>query len=153
MTVKHAISHQYLILLGLSLLLIGCGGGGGGGGGSTNSTPAPRLSVQDLDISAENSLESVYQVNIDVDISARSTAKAYISICDNTDAQGDISQLDFDKCLLKGSLEQGVGEFELRVANHFEELIAVIWIMENDREPLIYTLSHNNQKELYWQIN
>ena len=56
-------------------------------------------------------------------------------------------------CLLKGRLEQGVGKFDLRVANHCEELITIIWIMEKDREPLIYTLSHNNQKENYWLIN
>ncbi|MBA5763727.1 hypothetical protein H2O73_15290 [Vibrio sp. 404] len=150
---KQAIIQKLLVLLASSLTLFGCGGGGGGGGGSTNSAPAAKMSVQDLNISAENSLESVYQVNIDVDISARSTAKAYISVCDNADAQGDLSQLDFDECLLKGSLDEGRGEFELRVPNHTEELIAVIWIMENDQDPLVYTLSHNNQKERYWLIN
>jgi hypothetical protein len=138
-------------------LLTACNSDSSGGsndpGSGTGSSVSPQLSVLDLKISAENSLSSVYSVDIDVDISDRSTKRAFISICDNSQAQGDLSKVDFDMCLLKGRLEQGVGKFDLRVANHCEELITIIWIMEKDREPLIYTLSHNNQKENYWLIN
>ncbi|MDD9174192.1 hypothetical protein ERW49_03005 [Aliivibrio finisterrensis] len=138
-------------------LLAACNSDSSGGsndpGSGTGSPVSPQLSVLDLKISAENSLSSVYSVDIDVDISERSTKRAFISICDNSQAQGDVSKVDFDMCLLKGRLEQGVGKFDLRVANHCEELITIIWIMEKDREPLIYTLAHNNQKENYWLIN
>lgn len=171
--------NDYVRALVISLgtaIVIGCGGGGGGDGGSSGSstpqaapsqTPAPtpepeappvvtaepRLTVNDLNIAAENTLESVYDVDVDVDISALSTQKAFISICDNTAAEGDLTQLDFDKCLIKSSLDEGKGRFDLRVANHCDELIAVIWIMEKDRAPLSYTLSHNNQKQTYWVIS
>ena len=138
-------------------LLAACNSDSSGGsndpGSGTGSPVSPQLSVLDLKISAENSLSSVYSVDIDVDISEHSTKRAFISICDNSQAQGDVSKVDFDMCLLKGRLEQGVGKFDLRVANHCEELITIIWIMEKDREPLIYTLAHNNQKENYWLIN
>lgn len=128
-------------------------GGSSDSGSGTGLSVSPQLSVLDLKISAENSLSSVYSVDVDVDISAISTKRAFISICDNSQAQGDLSKVDFDMCLLKGRLEQGIGEFDLRVANHCEELITVIWIMEKDREPLIYTFAHDNQKESYWLIN
>lgn len=128
-------------------------GGSNGSGSGSESSASPQLSILDLKISAENSLSSVYHVDVEVDISEISIKRAFISICDNSQAQGDLSKVDFDMCLLKGRLEQGVGEFDLRVANHCEELITIIWIMEKDREPLIYTLVHNNQKERYWLIN
>ena len=165
-------SFKSLVLLTATAALFACGGGDGGGdsgsGSSaapaptppTTATPAPnpasppsRLSVTDLDIAADNNLESVYDVDVDVDISAISTEKAFISICDNGAAKGDLTKLDFNMCLLKSSLVDGKGEFDLRVANHCDELIAVIWIMEKDRAPLTYTLTHNNQKQTYWDIN
>ncbi|WP_122032633.1 hypothetical protein [Aliivibrio sp. EL58] len=150
------VNKMYLLLFAASFsLLTACNSDSSGGSNDsgTGSSVSPQLSVLDLKISAENSLSSVYSVDIDVDISERSTKRAFISICDNSQAQGDLSKVDFDMCLLKGRLEQGVGKFDLRVANHCEELITIIWIMEKDREPLIYTLSHNNQKENYWLIN
>ncbi|EGU37110.1 hypothetical protein VIBRN418_13336 [Vibrio sp. N418] len=154
-------SFKSLVLLTATAALFACGGGDGGGdsgggsssGGSTAPAVAPSLSVTDLDIAAENNLESVYEVDVNVDISAISTEKAFISICDNGTAKGDLTKLDFNMCLLKSSLVDGKGEFDLRVANHCDELIAVIWIMEKDRAPLTYTLTHNNQKQTYWDIN
>ncbi|MDA0148058.1 hypothetical protein [Vibrio sp. LaRot3] len=158
---------KYNFYLLLTALLVGCGGGGGGddggssgggnnGGGSGSTAPPAStntLTVQDLAIDPENKLESVYQVDISVDISSTSTERAFISVCDNSEANGDISQVDFEMCLLKSSLTQGKGSFDLRVANHCEELIAVIWIMEQGRQPITYTLSHNNQRETTWTIN
>lgn len=154
-------SFKSLVLLTATAALFACGGGDGGGdsgsgsssGGSTAPAVTPSLSVTDLNIAAENNLESVYDVEVNVDISAISTEKAFISICDNGAAKGDLTKLDFNMCLLKSSLVDGKGEFDLRVANHCDELIAVIWIMEKDRAPLTYTLTHNNQKETYWDIN
>lgn len=150
-----------LVLITTTALIFGCGGGDGDGGdnGGSSSTPAASpapttsLTVRDLSIAAENNLESVYEVEVDVDISAISTEKAFISICDNSLANGDLTKLDFNMCLVKSSLVEGKGHFDLRVANHCDELIAVIWIMEKGRAPLTYTLSHNNQKETYWTIN
>ncbi|EGU47216.1 putative lipoprotein [Vibrio ichthyoenteri ATCC 700023] len=160
------INLKALAVIASSTVILACGGGDGDNGGGSKASPTPtpavtpapnpqpaRLSVTDLNIAADNNLESVYQVEVDVDISAISTEKAFISICDNTAANGDLAKLDFDMCLLKSSLVDGKGSFELRVANHCDELIAVIWIMEKGRAPLTYTLSHNNQKQTYWTIN
>ncbi|AZL86430.1 hypothetical protein EIJ81_18730 [Aliivibrio salmonicida] len=162
-SITNKVNRLFLIFILSLLAACNSESGGSGGSGGTNSlgsspseTPEPSaspMSVFDLEISAENSLHSVYNLEIDVDISEISTKRAFISICDNSIAKGDLSKVDFDMCLLKGNLNEGVGVFELRVANHCEELITLIWIMEKDREPLIYTLSHDNQKESYWLIN
>ncbi|TDM52107.1 hypothetical protein [Aliivibrio fischeri] len=145
------------LILGLMILIAACNSDSSGSGDSTysggsSSTPSVQ-SVMDLEISAENNLDSVYSVDVDIDISSISTKRAFVSICNNSDAKGDLSKLDFDMCFVKGNLEQGIGEFDLRVANHNDELITIIWVMEKDREPLTYTFSHNKQKESYWLIN
>lgn len=143
-----------ILVLGLLTACNSDSGGSDSGGGSNSSGSSPSsMSVLDLEISTENRLTSVYTVDIDVDISEISTKGAFISVCDNSTAKGDLSKVDFDMCLLKGKLEQGVGSFDLRVANHCEDLVTIIWIMEQDRDPLIYTLSHNNEKESSWVIN
>lgn len=163
MNITYTMSAKCIVLL-LSGLFAGCGGGGDGdGGGSggggiqganddTNNGTQPSLSVRDLKIDSDNDLSSVYQVDVDVDISARSTARAFISICDNSDANGELKAIDFDNCMIKGRLDQGIGQYDLRVANHCTDLIAVIWIMEKDRDPLSYTLKHDKSKEQYWGI-
>lgn len=146
-------------ILASMTLMTGCGGGGGGGegasGGGTASftaASAQTQSITDLSISYDNSLESVYQVDVDVVLNQLAGKDAYISICDNAEAQGDPNQVDYDNCLVKSSLEDGLAEFDLRVVNHCESLIAVVWVMEPDQTPLVYTFDHDGQKQSSWLI-
>lgn len=157
-------------ILASMTLMTGCGGGGGGdegGSGSassgTGSNPsgsstnvvtasAQTQSITDLSISYDNSLESVYQVDVDVVLNQLAGKDAYISICDNAEAQGDANQVDYDNCLVKSSLEDGLAEFDLRVVNHCESLIAVVWVMKPDQTPLVYTFDHDGQKQSSWLI-
>ncbi|MCG9748951.1 hypothetical protein L1D54_00490 [Vibrio brasiliensis] len=147
-------------ILASMTLMAGCGGGGGGGdegassGGSASFTAASAQTqnITDLSISYDNSLESVYQVDVDVVLNQLAGKDAYISICDNAEAQGDPNQVDYDNCLVKSSLEDGLAEFDLRVVNHCESLIAVVWVMEPDQTPLVYTFDHDGQKQSSWLI-
>ena len=147
-------------ILASMTLMTGCGGGGGGGdegassGGSASFTAASAQTqnITDLSISYDNSLESVYQVDVDVVLNQLAGKDAYISICDNAEAQGDPNQVDYDNCLVKSSLEDGLAEFDLRVVNHCESLIAVVWVMEPDQTPLVYTFDHDGQQQSSWLI-
>jgi hypothetical protein len=146
-------------ILASMTLMAGCGGGGGGdegasSGGSASFTAASAQTQNntDLSISYDNSLESVYQVDVDVVLNQLAGKDAYISICDNAEAQGDPNQVDYDNCLVKSSLEDGLAEFDLRVVNHCESLIAVVWVMEPDQTPLVYTFDHDGQKQSSWLI-
>lgn len=148
------------------ILLTGCGGGGGGdeggsgsagssGAASTPTTAAASAQAQTLDelnISYDNNLESVYSVDVDVILSQLADKQAYISICDNSSAQGDANLVDYESCLVKSSLAAGLAEFDLRVVNHCDSLIALIWVMEPDQTPLVYTFDYNGQKENTWLI-
>lgn len=164
MNITNTMSAKWIVLL-FTALVAGCGGGGGDEGGSggneilginddtnNDTTSQPSVSVRDLKIDRDNTLSSVYEVDVDVDISAQSTARAFISICDNSDAKGDLKAIDYDNCMIKGRLDQGIGQYDLRIANHCTELIAVIWVMEKDRDPMTYTLTHDKSKQQYWGI-
>ena len=145
-----------MILVSLS----GCGGGGGGEGGSSGSstgssatavsTDEDSNSLANVRIDYDNDLTSIYQVDIDVSLPHLSASQVYISVCDNTG--GSIDVVDYDKCLLKAALQAGAGNYQLRVPNHCESLIAIVSVMEPDTAPLVYTLNHNNQAETTWLI-
>ncbi|GLT17379.1 hypothetical protein GCM10007938_11560 [Vibrio zhanjiangensis] len=151
------------VLLGFAMLMTisGCGGGGGGGetsSGSINSTASSTPSavtasttrIADIQIDHSNNLASVYDVEITVSLPHLAASQVYISVCDN--AGGGIESINYDNCLLKAALQSGAGNYQLRVPNHCESLIAVVNIMEPNTNPLIYTLSHNNQAETTWLI-
>ena len=155
------------MLLGLAFILslYGCGGGGdeGGSSGSTgstdSSTPAPApapasngtsVSLSTLQIDPENSLTSIYQVDVDVSLPHLASSLVYISICDN--AGGNLESVDYNKCLVKAALQSGTGSYQLQVPNHCESLIAVVSVMEPNTQPLVYTLNHNNQPQTQWLI-
>jgi hypothetical protein len=161
------LNKQLPITLISSLLLVACGGGGGddggsgnSGGGSSASTPsgsglvsAPSeqtLNITDLVIEHDNDLTSIYEVDVDVTLPHLAASQVYISICDN--AGDGIENIDYEKCMLKSSLNFGYGQYELRIPNHCESLIAVISVMEPDATPLVYTLDHNNEKLTAWLI-
>lgn len=153
-------------LLTLILLLAGCNGGSGDGNavstgeessspsgeasvGPSPSSPSP-VAVNNSQISPENSLTSVYQVDVDVSLPQLASSQAYLSICVNSG--GGIDTVDYDKCLLKAALQSGSGQYSLRVPNHSDSLIAIISIMEPNTTPLIYELNHNNQAQTTWLI-
>ena len=156
----HIIHTKTWIGFAMLISVSGCGGGGGGEGGSStgsspsNSTPsvaaASTTRLTDVKIDYNNSLTSVYDVDIDVSLPHLATSQVYISVCDN--AGGSIESINYDNCLLKASLQSGTGSYQLRVPNHCESLIAVVNIMEPDTNPLVYTLNHNNQAETTWLI-
>ncbi|MEF1283835.1 hypothetical protein QTN94_07650 [Vibrio sp. M250220] len=100
----------------------------------------------------DNSLKSVYSVDVDVILSQLADKQAYISICDNSFAQGDADLVDYESCLAKSSLTAGLAEFDLRVVNHCDSLISVIWVMEPDQTPLVYTFDYSGQKKNTWLI-
>lgn len=160
MNIKSTMPLFSSILASITLL-VGCGGGGGGdgdggsAGGSSASVTAASAQTQtlsNLNISHDNNLESIYQVDVDVVLGQLAGQKAYISICDNGAAQGDANLVDYDNCLVKSSLDDGLAQFNLRVVNHCESLIAVVWIMQPNQTPLVYTLDHDGQKESNWLI-
>ncbi len=146
----NTLTHLGLIAC-ISLSLTACGGGGGGGSSSSSSSGSGSSPVElkDLKIDNDNTLESVYHVSVDVALSSLSDKQAYISICDNSNG---VDNINYDQCLIKAALKSGNGQFDLRVANHCESLVAVISVMEPDAPVMVYQHNHNNQAKSSWYI-
>lgn len=145
---------QYYLIMALSLagLLGGCGGGGDGGGESTptpttstttttdtgtgtdtgtdtgTTTPDPTpdpTSLDDLVIAEDNIIESAYQLAIEVAMD--DIQRAYFSVCDDYQTSGNGYIVNYDSCLFRGPLSKGLLSANIKVANHQDKLMAVIW--------------------------
>ncbi len=135
--------------------LTACGGGDGGGGSPSNSngsSSAQTLAIGDLDVAYDNALQSTYRVDVDVLLVRLMGIPAYISICDNNEAQGDIAKVDYDHCLVKAPLEDGTARFELTAANHCDSLIAIIWPLEENSTPITFSYQHSAERSGTWLI-
>ncbi len=146
---------KYLIVL-VIILLNGCGGGGSGGGSTSASPSTPAASsesIYDLVIAAENSLEAVYTLNLDIDVSAISTQKSVVSICDDSNSQGEYREINYQTCLYQASFQDGEKALQLRIPNHVQNLIAVIWFLDGSVEPVIAQRVNNEAYGSDWSIS
>ncbi|MGF1911101.1 hypothetical protein L4C38_16825 [Vibrio kasasachensis] len=138
----------WLILLSLSL--VACGGGGDGGGNTTSPSPSSSSSSRSLNelvIASDNDLSSTYQLTVDVNLTQLAGKEVYIVICENNS-----ETIDYNKCFVKASLDDGVGIFELRLPNHQQSLIAEISPMEANSSPLTFIWQYDNQAQSIWLI-
>ncbi|WP_114765233.1 hypothetical protein [Vibrio rhodolitus] len=111
-------------------------------------TPAPQVqNIESLSIAADNNLASTYQVTVDVNLTQLAGKQAYIAICPNSGAS-----IEYEKCVVKASLDDGIGSFDLTLPNHLDALVAEITPMEANSSPLIYTWDFNNQAQNTWLI-
>ncbi|NRB23710.1 hypothetical protein [Shewanella sp.] len=130
----------YLLLFIFSSLSA-CGGGGGGGdeGSATETstpppvtppvtTPAKPTSLDDLVIDPNNVLQSVFQLAIDINID--SNKRAYFSLCDEFNGSNNAYSVNFDSCQFRGPLDEGRLTTKIKVANHQDTLIAVLWFYD-----------------------
>ncbi|WOT06167.1 hypothetical protein [Shewanella youngdeokensis] len=154
-------------LIALSFFaLTACGGGGGDEGGSsatpaaatpvtptpvtptpvtpTPVTPEPVVnptSLDDLVVDADNALESSFTLNIAINTASQS--RGYFSLCDDYTANGGGYEVNFDSCLFRGPLSDGQLSKELKVANHHNKLIAVIWFYDG-QDPQYQQWAYNS---------
>ena len=134
---KSLIKNTSLIL---SCILTGCSGGGG-----NDITPAaantPVTTTKDIVVSAEEmNFQSSYKLKVDVDINTSPTERAFLSICsDFTEDNGQVSDIDYENCILRTGITNGKYEGDLKVTNDKTKLVAAIWFYDKSRSPLIST--------------
>lgn len=90
----------------------------------TETQPIP-TSIDDLVVAATNGLTPSFVLRVDV---TSAPERGYFSLCNayqQTSSQA--YQVDYQSCLLRAPLNQGALYRELQVANHHQQLIAVIW--------------------------
>ncbi|CAM3374290.1 hypothetical protein [Shewanella violacea] len=91
------------------------------------ATPVP-TSLDDLNIDPDNIMESVFQLAIDINID--SSKRAYFSLCDEFSGSNTSYSVNFESCQFRGPLDKGKLTTNIRVANHQDKLIGVLWFYD-----------------------
>lgn len=146
------LNIKYLTSALVILFTMGCGGGDGGGSSSASTPSVEPLTIDKLEVSYDNNLASTYNLNVSVELPALSNGTTFISICDNSSAAGDLAKIDYNQCLIKSSLNGGMASYQLTVANHNSELIAVVWPLKQNSSPMTFTFERTNLSEEEWHI-
>ncbi|MCW8335179.1 hypothetical protein J4N42_17910 [Vibrio sp. SCSIO 43135] len=136
----------YFALIGL---LTACGGGGGDGGGSSagsadsgspSTTPADAStteddvtlrSMSDLSIADGFSFNPVMGHSLDVDISAYSTERAYVSVYGEYVENGDGSYSpNYNSRISSSSLDNGTVSLDFCVSEAQQYVLAEVWFYD-----------------------
>ena len=145
----HLTYKQYLAITLTSLFIYGCGGGDDEESAYVPPTPEVTpppvsedpTSLDDLIVAPENKLDSIYMLNIDIDLSLEQ--RAYFSLCDDFSPQQDSYTVNYDSCLFRGPLDQGYLNTDIKTANHQTSLIGVVWFYDG-QDPVYQTWQPTN---------
>ena len=138
-------SRSVTLILTILATLIGCGGGGGGGGSeessavsttdsSTNVVDNGSRGLDDLVVNRDNSLSSISELYIQVDMSAR---RSYLSVCPAPVGGIDVNTLDYNSCMIRATINASNNEFKLSIPNHIDNLVAILWFYDTNEEPFV----------------
>ena len=133
-----------LLTLAMFVMLSACGsgsgsggGGGGGGGGVSKSVDNKPVQTNDLaylNAAQDNELVSVTELDIEVLVNA---GRSFLSICDGLAEEFNVNTLDYDRCILRTPLDDSFKTFTLKLPNHVDKLVAIVWFYEAGKPPLV----------------
>ncbi len=91
--------------------------------------------TSDLVVSSDFEFDSSWQLNVDIDLSSRLEADAYLLLCREFESSGDGYIVDYSSCPLKAPLQPGIWQGEVKLTGIVEELIVVIMPLHNPNNP------------------
>jgi hypothetical protein len=142
----------YLAYLALSLCIVSCGGGEEGESSSSTPqiTPAPPV-TDDLVSNDEFEFFSGYNLTINL-VSLTNTSFAYhINICSQFTQNDQTFSVDHDSCRLRAKFTEVDQEFVVTLGAAETQLIAQIWPMTDDAEPINLFWAKNGNNNI-WQV-
>lgn len=104
----------------------------------------PATSIDDLVVDADFDLQAAFTLGIDVAL--ESTQRGYFSLCDQYEQSGADITVNFESCLLRGALDEGSLNEALLVANHQQNLVAVVWFYDGS-DPLYQMWSYDMEAD------
>ena len=133
--------------LTIIFLLNACGGGGGDGGdsGESNSAPAvvtaPVTAIQSstsLSTSKEFDFVNNFKLDLKIDQTKSLSRSLYINVCSDYVELNGTYQINYDSCLLRTSVREGLSEYKIILSQNETQLIAQLWLIEEMAEPVNY---------------
>ncbi|NLS13810.1 hypothetical protein HGP28_13005 [Vibrio sp. SM6] len=125
-----------------SAVLLGCGGGGSGGGGTASAPATPPAAISTTPQTVEEivvpdgfSYHPVSEYQLDLDISAISNERAFVSVYTHyTEVDGNL-RADYASRVVAAPLHNGTISMPFSAANAEQDLLIEIWFY-NDSAPL-----------------
>jgi len=142
--------------------LTSCGGGGAGSEAGSSAANSSNIAgdvnaarnLDDLYIDQTNELATITELNIEVRVN---TASSFLSVCPEPSAEINVNTFNYDKCMIRASLDNNPRAFKLKLPNHIENLVAIVWFYDVTRQPLVNRWSRSTEKgvaiDSVWQIN
>lgn len=118
---------------------------------ATESTSLPVTRTNDLVSNTEFSFNSNANLQLKLPASPSSTMNYFINVCSDFSDENGIQKINYDSCQLRTLLKAEEQEFSLSLSNAETVLIAQIWPIKADSQPI--TFYYNIQEgEESWHI-
>lgn len=82
---------------------------------------------------------AVMTVELELDVTAVSNGKSYVSLCHYKD-ESSLS-INYEDCLVRGATQMGQFESSFEAAPHFQQLGLAVWFIDTSIEPLEYQVT------------
>ena len=89
---------------------------------------ASPTSLDDLIVTPDNEMQAAFELIISLDIN--SLKRTYFSLCDDYSGSNNSYTVNFNSCIYRGPLTNGKLDTNIKVANHNNELLAVLWFYD-----------------------
>ena len=141
----------YITYLALSFFIISCGGGEE----SESSAPPPVVIIPPVtdDLISNDDFEFFSGYNLTINLAGLSDTSLshHINVCSQFTKNGQTYSVAHDSCRLRAKFTEIDQEFTVALGAAETQLIAQIWPMENNAQPvhLFWTKNGNNNT---WQV-
>lgn len=135
-----------LTAISISLFLVACGGSGSEDVGTTEPAllQGPNLgaavdsptNTDSLNIDRSFSFDTARTIDIDFNIEAAISSDANVSICTDYSPAGLEYDVNFESCMISGTLEDGVFKHSMEVTNDKDAVVAVVLFQDATIAPL-----------------
>jgi len=82
----------------------------------------------------ENELSTVDELNVEVQINAD---RSFLSICGDPGEELDVNTVDYEQCILRAPIDNNLNAFKIKLPNHVDSLVAIVWFYETGKQPLV----------------
>lgn len=152
-----------IIICLFSIGLLACGGGGGSSSEQPEPAPTDTTQVVQTDTSTnevkttaelvstpEFTFTGNFELTVVIGKQPEGSVQHYINICGDYQVSGEQYLINYDTCLLRTFMSADVQMFQLSLSESQTRLVAQVWPMENDVQPInILWFKQSNENTWY----
>ncbi len=104
------------------------------------AVPVESTTVADtssLVVASDFDFSTARTVDVDFDLEQARGQAASVSICTDFDPQGDVFDVNYDSCTVRGPMLNGVFQHSMEVTNDISSVAGVVWFQDQSIEPMM----------------